>query len=158
MPVTQAQVVAKAREFISTLFAHQGRIKGRACDCVGLILMSADELHLKDTSGVLIHGSDNANYSAQPMSDFVHEECQRRMVEKPVSEMADGDVLTMRVPARDENIPTAAACHAAICSSVNGVRYIVHAYAPNGKVVENILDAKWRRRIAGCFRFAEVLS
>jgi NlpC/P60 family putative phage cell wall peptidase len=148
MPVTRAVVVAEARTWVNTPFRHQGRIKGMACDCVGLILGAAADLGLVDRLGVPFLATDNANYSAQPLDKFVHEEAQRRLIEKPIEEMADGDIVTLRVP----SIP----CHVAICSTVNGVRYIVHAYASNEKVVENIMDEKWTKRIEGCFSFPGV--
>src|SRR5712691_11824640 len=95
---TKEQVVAKAREYIESPFQHQGRLKGFACDCVGLPLMIAEELGLVDKHGVPIKGSDNANYSSQPLDRFVHEEAQRRMIEKPIDQMKDGDLVTLRVP------------------------------------------------------------
>lgn len=145
--VKRSQIVSKAREYRGTPFQHQGRLKGRSCDCVGLVLMVADELSIKDKNGVPIKGSDNANYSAQPMGRFVHEECQRRLREKPISEMKEGDVVTLRV---------STPCHVAIISTVNGVTGMIHAYAPFGKVTEHIMDAKWRKRIEGVFEFEEV--
>jgi NlpC/P60 family putative phage cell wall peptidase len=156
MPITRADIVAHARAWIGTTFAHQGRIKSLGCDCVGLGLCVADEMGLIDRTGVPFKRTDSANYSAQPLGTFVHEEIQRRMIEKPIVEMEDGDVLTIRVPGRDDNLRVAPPCHMAICSTVGELRYMIHAYQPNGKVVENILDEKWRRRIAGCFTFCEV--
>ena len=154
--ITRKQVVEKAREYLETPFQHQGRLKGRACDCVGIPLQVADELGIVDRNGVPMKSSDNANYSSQPLNRFIHEECQRRLIEKPVSEMQDGDVLTLRVPSRMENIKVTAPCHVAIVTTVMGVRGMLHAYAGNRKVVEHVMDAKWQRRIEGCFSFPNI--
>lgn len=146
--LTRELIVSTAREYLKTPFKHQGRIKGHSCDCVGLPLMVGEELHAIDKTGMPFLKYDNANYSGQPLDRHVHEECQRRLVEKPVEEMADGDVITLRVP----SVP----CHVAIVSSVKGARYMVHAYAGSGMVVEHILSPKWRARIEGCFSFPGV--
>src|SRR5665213_423152 len=146
--VTRKQIVDKAREYLGTPYLHQGRLKGIAMDCVGLPLMVAEELGLKDTLGNPFKGSDNANYSAQPLDQAVQDEAIRRMIRKPIEDLTDGDVITLRVP----TIP----CHVAIVSTVNGVTGIIHAYRPNGKVVEHIMDAKWKKRIAAAFEFPGV--
>ena len=154
---TREQIVGKAREYLRTPFQHQGRLKGFACDCVGLPLMVGDELGLVDRLGVPLKALDNVNYSSQPLDGFVHEECKRRLVEKPVDLMEDGDVITLRVPFRDENIKLTVPCHAAIVTTVQGRPGMIHAYSGSGKVVEHLIDEKWRRRIEGCFSFPGVL-
>jgi NlpC/P60 family putative phage cell wall peptidase len=146
--VTKKQIVDTARTYVGTPYLHQGRLKGMAMDCVGLPLMVAQELGLKDTLGVPFLGSDNANYSSQPLDQAVQDEAIRRMVRKPVEALTDGDVITLRVP----TIP----CHVAIVSTVNGTLGMIHAYAPSGKVVEHIMDAKWKKRISAAFTFPGV--
>jgi NlpC/P60 family putative phage cell wall peptidase len=150
MSVTRSQVTAKAREYIGTPFQHQGRLKGRALDCVGLPLCVLDELGIIDTTGVPFKKTDNANYSSQPQDEFVHQEAIRRMISIPFEELQDGDMVTLRVP----SIP----CHVAIICTTCGVRGMIHAYTGNGKCVEHVMDKKWRRRIAGCFRFPGVID
>jgi len=145
---TKKDIESKAREYVGTRFQHQGRLKGRAMDCVGLPLCVADDLGLVDKLGVPFKKHDNANYSAQPLDRFVHEEAQRRMIEKPIDQMQPGDLVTIRLP----DVP----CHVAIISTVNGTIGMIHAYATIGKVVEHIMDVKWRRRIEGCFAFPGV--
>jgi hypothetical protein len=138
---SRAEIVAKAREYIGSKFQHQGRLKGHALDCVGLPLGVADELGVVDRGGVRMKRTDNANYSSQPLDGFVHAECQRRLIEKPICDMKDGDLVTLRNPI----VP----CHTAFVSSIRGERYMIHA---NGeRCVEHIMNMKWRRRIAGCF-------
>jgi len=150
MPVTGSQVAAKAREFVGTPFQHQGRRKGRALDCVGLPLCVGEELGLLDRNKVPFKGSDNQNYSSQPLDAFVHDEAKRRLAEKPVEQMQDGDVVILRIP----TVP----CHAAIACTTNGVRGMIHAYSGNGKCVEHVMDDKWRKRIAGVFSYPGVTN
>lgn len=141
--VTRNQIIQTAREYVGTPFEHQGRLKGYACDCVGLLLMVADDLGLVDVDGLPLRRYDYMNYHEQPLDAFVHEECKRRLIVKPISEMQDGDTLTLRTP----SVP----CHVAFVSTWGGMRCMVHAYAGIGKVVENVIDKAWYRRIEGCF-------
>jgi hypothetical protein len=141
--VTRNQIVQIAREYVGTPFEHQGRLKGYACDCVGLLLMVTDDLGLVDVHGRPLRRYDYMNYNDQPLDAFVHEECQRRLTGKPVSEMQDGDVLTLRTP----SVP----CHVAFVSTWSGMRCMIHAYNGIHKVVENVIDKAWYRRIEGCF-------
>lgn len=142
------EVVAKAREFNGTPFQHQGRIKGTALDCVGLPLCVAEELGIVDKNGVPLKSRDNLNYSAQPQDQLVHQECQNRLIQKPIEQMADGDVVTLRVP----SIP----CHVAIVTLVDGVWHMIHAYTGNRKCAEHVMDDKWKKRIEGVFSFPGV--
>ena len=154
--ITKAQVQAKAREFIGTPFKDQHRVKGKngGVDCVGVVLLAAEELGISYKDTAEMRGSDYLNYRAGGggIDANVLEECQKRLIEKPVKNMAAGDVIVMRVP----TIP----CHCAILTERNGVLYMVHAYNGSGAkknfVVENILDAQWRRRICGVFSYPGV--
>jgi hypothetical protein len=145
---TRKQIVDVARTFVGTPYLHQGRLKGKAMDCVGLPLCIGEELGLLDKLGVPFKGSDNANYSAQPLDQAVQEEAERRLIEKPVDQMKDGDIITLCVP----TIP----CHTAIVSTVNGTTGMIHAYKANGKVVEHIMDEKWYKRIKSAFEYPGV--
>lgn len=146
--VMRSTVVAKAREYIGTRYQHQGRIKGKALDCVGLPLCVAEELGIKDKNDVPLVSKDNLRYSHQPQDQMVQQECERRLIKKSIDEMQDGDVVTLRVP----TIP----CHVAIVAKVDGVWHMIHAYRTNEKVVEHIMDEKWMRRIESVFNFPGV--
>ncbi len=150
---TRKQITTAAREYLGTPFQHQGRLKGKACDCVGLPYMVAEELGLHSRDGKPIHKHDNAHYQAQPTDHFVHEECQRLLVEKPLSAMREGDVISMKMP----TIP----CHVGIVTTLyegtsDQCLGVIHSYAPAHKVVETIIDAKLWNRIHGCFAFPGV--
>jgi len=159
-------VIAKAREFLGTPLHHQGRIKGKRIDCVGLVLCVAEELGLLDKNGNPLRGRDHLNYGPQPLGNLVHETAKARLALKweaaqkiPMPAIAPGDVLTIRNPN--------AACHAGIASEINGSLAIIHAYAsgparpgPRNKqrVCEHVLDARWRARVEGIFEFPGVTS
>lgn len=147
---TRAQVQATARTFAGTPFKDQHRLKGKrgGIDCVGLVLLTAEELGIGYTDTALMRGSDYLNYNPQSVNSQVLQECVKRLVEKPVKDIRAGDIVVMRA---GSSTPS----HAAILSSgPDGSLYMIHAY--NGGpmcVTEHILDEKWRRRIAGAFEY-----
>ena len=153
--LTRKQITDCAREYLGTPFQHQGRLKGKACDCVGLPYMVAEELGIHSRDGKVIHKGDNSHYTAQPTNNFVHEECQRLLVEKSKWSMKEGDVVTIKMPT--------IACHVGIVTTLYvGTPHeclgVIHSYSPAHKVVETIIDAKLQNRIHGCFEFPEVID
>src|ERR1044071_9022478 len=106
----RAHLVATARQYIGTPFADQGRVKGLAVDCVGLVLSVAEDCGMHDIFDRPLLRSDYGNYSAQPMGDFVHQEVARRLIPKPIEQMQPGDILTLRVPTEP--------CHVAFISEI----------------------------------------
>ena len=96
-----------AREYLGTPFQHQGRLKGMACDCVGLPYMVAEELGLHSRDGKAIDKNENVHYQAQPTDNFVHQECHDCWWRSQWS-MQEGDVVPMKMP----TIP----CHVGIVS------------------------------------------
>lgn len=147
--ITRADIVRVARGYVGTPFAHQGRQRGRGVDCVGLVLCVAEDLGLKDKAGIPLKRADYYDYGPLPAERFVHDQAVRRLIAKPLDSLADGDVVTMRVP----HLPT----HAAIICERKGELYMVHAYSGGpAKVVEHILSGPWYRRIVGVFSFPGV--
>ncbi len=146
---TRTEIQAKAREYVGTPFQHQGRMKGVALDCVGLILSVAEDLGIKDTRGVPILRIDYREYGPQPEGLLVLECCRDRLVAKGMGDLKPGDIICTSVP----EMPT----HTAIIVARDGMFYMVHAYeGGTRKCVEHILDMKWRRRIVAAFEFSGV--
>lgn len=118
-------------------------------DCVGLVLLVAEDLGIAYRDTQEMRGEDYLNYSTAGLNSFVLAECKRRLVEKPISEVKPGDVLVMRVDV--------IACHCAIVTERKGVLYMIHAYNGGPRMVtEHVLDFKWHRRICGCFEYPGV--
>jgi hypothetical protein len=148
------QLITEARTWLGTPFAHQGRIKGQASDCVGMGLCVAQIFGLQDKLGRPLDAkSGGLDYSAQPMSDLVLEGCKERLHEISPADMREGDVLCLR--------SGAAACHTALVTRMyegtpNECLGIIHAYSPAGRVVETVLNDRIRDRIAGAFQIPGV--
>lgn len=145
--LTREQVVSAARAYVGTPFVHQGRIRGKALDCVGLVLCVFEDLGVMGAS----HSPESwtrlpeyTTYGPQPLRRVVFDKCVTRLIAKPRTAVKAGDVLSLRVPMEP--------CHVAIVSERAGVLYMIHAY--NGgteKCVEHVFDVKWQRRVAGVF-------
>lgn len=150
--VTREKIVEIARTYIGTPFARKGRVRGKGLDCVGLPLMIAEELGLVDKSGKPLNGGSFSTYSDQPTGTYVHDVCLEHLVYKPVREMEPGDIVTVNV--------VTAPCHVAVVGSDSkGRATLIHAYNGGPKlVIEHPIDAKWQRRIVGCFKFPEVID
>jgi len=131
MTATREIFVTEARTWLGTPWAHQGRFKGLACDCVGLVLETSRALGLIDYNFV--------NYERRP-DGSLRTECERLMRSIPVPQAQAGDVLLFAW----NNSPV----HLAI---MTGAETIIHAYAINRKVVEHRIDERWRAQIAAAF-------
>lgn len=133
-------IIACARTYLGTPFQHQGRLKGRGLDCIGLIICVAKEFGLAVPN--------YANYGPEPTDDTVRRECRKHLREISVEQMRPGDIVCMDVGGRS-SMPS----HLAIVSSLPPSIGMVHAYSWAGKVVEHDMDNAWRARIAAVFQF-----
>ena len=146
---------AKAREFIDTPFKDQHRVKGKngGIDCVGLVLLVAEELGISYKDTAAMRGRDYLNYRTNSLNSFVLLECKKRLIEKPIMDLQPGDVIVMKLPS--------IACHVGIVTERAGVHYMVHALNSGnkknpGRVTEHILDAKWLHHVCGAFSYPGV--
>lgn len=125
---------------LGTPFHHQGRVPGVGMDCAGLFIHLCRALGLdhQDASGYPRNPYDGqleAQLEAQP--------CLRRIA---LSEMAEGDLLCMRIKRAPQHI----AFHA---GHIDGQPYIIHASEEHGGVVHHRLDALWGARVIRVYRF-----
>lgn len=138
--VTARAVIAEAERWIGTPYRHQGRMRGVGCDCIGLLLGIWRGLY-----GSVPEAPRNyaADWADGERGDSLLDACRRHFIERPVAEMAPGDLLLFRwrphLPARHAGIFT-------------GQSRFIHAYERVG-VVASPLVPGWRRRIAAVFSF-----
>lgn len=175
--MTRAEVVTKARLHLHAKFRHQGR-NARALDCAGLPLLVAVELGLKDTNGAPFTIYMYGNYGRSEIRGKLLEMCKKHLVTKwaqsqpveripPQIVLQPADVLILLNP----SVP----CHAAIVTMLPALEWggkpmlgMIHADGtgaikkgtrpPRGgeQVVEHLIDATWRAKIAGVFSFPGV--
>lgn len=126
-------VVTEARTWLKTPFMHQGRVKGRAVDCAGLVVGVAQALGLP----VL----DMYGYSRTPHGDTLRQQLEAQTVKVPSAH--PGDIYLMRFEREPQ--------HLGIASDIG----LIHAFSSVGMVVEHALDAKWQKRVVAIYRFKE---
>jgi NlpC/P60 family putative phage cell wall peptidase len=141
--VTREMVVAEARRWLDTPFLHQGRVRGRGCDCAGLLVGVARSLGYDPI--------DLKAYSTIPDSAMLVQIMNRQVIRVPVEEAGPGDLVLMSfsepqhygilTPASDD-LP-------------NGG--VIHAYNKGKRrVVETGLNERMRRMIRYAWRLPGV--
>lgn len=138
--MTGAQVVVVARSWIGTPFHHQGRVRGVGCDCVGLLIGIAHELALS--------AFDTTCYARRPDGRMLKDACDREMTPIARGEIAIGDVGLFALTGDPQ--------HLAIFGDYPGGLSIIHAHAPNRRVVENRFDEMWAGRLVAAYRLPGV--
>ncbi|MCY0094449.1 NlpC/P60 family protein [Hoeflea ulvae] len=134
------RIVAAARGWIGTPYRHQGSRKGVGCDCLGLVRGVWAEVtgHPAETPGPYA-----PDWAERAGSDRLIIAARRHCgAALPQSEAMPGDIVLFRWRAG------VSAKHAGILS---GPDHFIHAYEPVG-VIESVLVASWRRRIAAVHR------
>jgi NlpC/P60 family putative phage cell wall peptidase len=135
--VTRAEFVAEARTWLGSPYQHQGRLKGVACDCIGLVIGTAQALGLTDF--------DITGYGKRPDGRLRPVmESQLEMV--PLIDADAGNIVLFAW--------NAAPLHVGIFTDKS---HIIHAYLPNRRVVENIIDDRWRSQIVAAYRVPGVV-
>jgi NlpC/P60 family putative phage cell wall peptidase len=133
-------IVAAARGWIGTPYAHQASLKGVGCDCLGLIRGVWREVVGEEPEAVPAYAPDWAEAACgEPLA----EAGRRHMIEIPYTEYRAGDVLLFRWK------PYLPAKHAGIASTPHTM---IHAQ-DGARVAEVALSHWWLRRLAFVFRF-----
>ncbi len=144
----QASIVNQARTWLGTPFVHQARLKGKGCDCLGLIVGVVDELGLTDESGRLLSSYDEINYSKEPDGKYLIQKLSQILDEPSVtvnpSEIKAGDLALFKMG----NNPQ----HLAIITDYEGGLEMIHCYAQARKVIEHRFDEDWQKRLYKVFR------
>jgi NlpC/P60 family putative phage cell wall peptidase len=128
---------------LGTPYCHQASVKGVGTDCLGLLRGVWRATIGNEPQTIPTYSQD---WSEPQRKEVLLEAARLYLVEKPLSDMAQGDVLLFRM--RTDRV----AKHLGIVSSVGLEARFVHAYSGHG-VVESPLSLPWKRRVAHCFQF-----
>jgi len=142
-PLTRAMIVAEAREWIGTRYLHQASLKGRGCDCLGLVRGVWRNCIGAEPEAPPPYAPDWAEASGE---EALAQAALRHLVPVAPDGIGAGDVMLFRW--RDGMV----AKHAAIAT---GEGTMVHAH-DGAAVCEVALAPWWRRRLAFAFRFPGV--
>lgn len=138
-------IVEQARSWLGTPFHHQARLKGKGCDCLGLIIGVVDELGLKDMHGNPLAGYDEITYPKEPNGAYLTEKLTSLLDEVPIMDVRAGDLALFKVRENPQ--------HLAILSDYEGGLGMIHSFAPSRRVVEHRLDDDWKSRLLKVYRW-----
>jgi len=133
--IAAAAVVAAARAWLGTRWQHQAALKGVACDCAGLVLGVARALGLAVPQSV-------PPYDRRPDGVMLQALCATHLLPAPAAP-APGQVLLFRFDAAPQ--------HLGIVGDGPGYLTLIHAHAPDRRVVEHRLDDTWRARLVAAY-------
>lgn len=139
---TPAQVVAEARSWLDTPFAHQGRAKGHGCDCAGVVTGVMRELNLSDY--------DVTDYGRQPNGDDMRRLCDQNLIRVPARKLSPGCAALIRFSVEPQHL-------AVVGDYFAGGLSLVHALVSAGKVTEHRLNSVWRARIVAVYHLPGVV-
>ncbi|MBX9726212.1 MAG: C40 family peptidase [Rickettsiales bacterium] len=138
-------IVVRARTWLGTPFHHQARLKGKGCDCLGLIIGVVDELGLKDAHGRLLSAYDEITYPKEPDGAYLIEKLTGLLDEVPIADARAGDLALFKVRENPQ--------HLAILSDYDNTLGMIHSFAPSRRVVEHRLDDDWKSRLLKVYRW-----
>lgn len=138
---TRADVIAEARTWIGTPFAHQGRIKGEWCDCAGLIVGVARALGISTF--------DYTQYGPIPVPGHMGRLLDENLNRIEAGKQQGGDIFWMRDLIRSASVPR----HLGILT-FDGT--IIHAENSAGRVVEHTFTEVYERRVLRWYAFRGV--
>jgi NlpC/P60 family putative phage cell wall peptidase len=139
------RIVAQARTWEGTPFHHQARLKGKGCDCLGLIIGVVAELGLTDRNGKLLADYDEVTYSKEPDGEYLTAKLTALLDEVPKAEAQPGDLALFEMG----NNPQ----HLAILTDYEGALGMIHCEAKRRCVVEHRLDDEWNNKMIKVFRW-----
>jgi NlpC/P60 family putative phage cell wall peptidase len=147
MSEIQNMIFTQARTWIGTPFHHQARLKGKGCDCLGLIVGVVDELGLQDSNGMKLAAYDEVTYSKEPDGAYLIQKLTGLLEEVPIAEARAGDLALFKIRENPQ--------HLAILSDYEGGLGMIHSFAPSRRVVEHRLDDEWKSKIIKVFRWQQ---
>jgi len=139
--VTKREFYERAREYVDTPFRHQGRLPGRALDCVGVPSCAGKSFgfDIKDTTNYREY-ADWTTFVAKFKDNGT-------MVGNSQDAAEPGHIVILR----DGEARLVHQTHCAVVGEKNGERTLIHAYKPRGKVVEERFTPEWQKKVVAVF-------
>lgn len=140
--IARGAIVREARRWLGTPFLHGQSCLGAGCDCIGLVVGVAAAFDLPEAFRWQ-RDTRFRGYGRLPQPEKLLAACAEYLDAIVPSDARIGDILLMTFFKEP--------MHFGFISS-EAPRYLLHGYEPAGKVVENIVDLKWSRRVIGAFK------
>jgi NlpC/P60 family putative phage cell wall peptidase len=137
------ELVTLARSWIGTPYHKMAAVKGRGCDCLGLLR----GVYAEVTGELIVPPA----YKGRPPRaalgrESMLEAAREYLVEVPVYTRGPGTVLVFRVH------PKLAAWH---CGIMTNSKDMVHSHSGR-EVYEVTLGQRWEQRVVGAFKFPQI--
>lgn len=142
MATDGAKIVAAARGWIGTPYVHQASLKGKGCDCLGLLRGVWREVKGEDDPEILPPYSPD--WAEAKGEETLYKGLKRHLTEIDTADIAAGNVVLFRMIAHGP------AKHCGIVAEKNGVTTLIHA-RQNKQVNEEVFTAAWRKKMAFAF-------
>lgn len=138
--MTREDIQREAEHIIGAEWVHQGRHPATGIDCIGVITWVADKVGAPF--------EDRTDYSREPIGELLVDEFRSRMLEIPLSEAREGDVLILRNAGG--RLPT----HVAILVKGQTEYMLIHSIqiASHRKTVKEPYR-RWTKLVTHAFRF-----
>lgn len=134
----RTDIVEEARKWLGTPYHHQGRVLGHGVDCYGVIEMVGRTLGVPIPQGI--------TYSRIPNEEELIGYMDGYAQRIPLESAAMGDIIILPFKFKMR--------HMAILTD----KGMLHAYEPEGRVIEHAVDAKWRRLFRRAYQYPGVDS
>lgn len=144
--VRRAEIIAEARSWIGTPYAHQASVKGIGCDCLGLVRGVWRALFGFEPEEPPPYTRDWAELSGR---ETLAEAASRHMVAVAIADIRPGDVLLFAMKER------ALAKHCAILTEPERMVHAIEAH-PVAEVA--LWSGHDRRRLRFAFSFPDLID
>ncbi len=141
-------VIAAARAYLGTRFAHQGR-SADGLDCLGLLIATADDLGLafnNQPASTL----DVPQYGSRPDVVMLKKKLDGHLVSIHFNEARAADIALLKIDGSPQHL--ALLTDYPLASELG----MIHAYAPARQVTEHRYDPHWRRATYALYRLPQL--
>lgn len=144
---TRAAIVAEARAWLGTPFAHQAHSRCLGTDCIGLVASVGVCTGVFAADAWQRDFAQHAGYARSPANGALEQICDRYLVEVP--EPQAGDVALIRFDREPQHL-------AIFVPYRHGGLALVHALSRAGRVVEHRYGAPWPALTVATFAYPGV--
>lgn len=137
--MTREDVIIEARSWVGTPFHWQASVKGRGCDCKGLVQGIARELGLAEASNEFARMS---SYGLNVDADLLRKGLAATFV--PVCPPEPGDILLLKISGKPQHLAILMPENRMIHTYCRGPMKVVET--PLGSIWKNAIDSAWSWR------------
>lgn len=147
LPAAADLIQAEARTWVGSPYRHQGKLKGRAVDCVGLILGVGHALDFLAITRA--EWAEFANYSRTPNPRKMGEAMARFLDPLPLAKEDEPPAGAVGWFGWRDEMPM----HLAIIGQFEGRKTMIHAFSHAERCVEHGFVSEWPGRVVSWWAY-----